>query len=728
MRKKILTYVNLGVLCLCTLVIFIFNVQVSSAAGIVVGNDIATFPTPGNGDLYFTTTLGDPVDITETTMIGEAWGDVAGWISFSGSNYAVTNTCSAGVGTLSGYGWGSTAGWVNFGPHGSGTDQIEIDTDGYLDGYTWSQNFGWIEFDSSTCPGGNGCVQTTNECPADSGGPSSGGGSSGSRPVDSVSPTAPRDPDLPSNIMTCSVAFNPSSTRAGESTLLIWQGRNGVTGNVNNIWPMPGNGTASRKIAPTTTTTFTGTIINTDGESETCSATLAVRQQYLFTFPGFQNPGEAVLGCTDVSASNYSPSATENDGSCIYTGLENEPDTLVDRNNPLISINPLTGEPECSGRNCPREYFGCTDPSALNHDSLALIDDGSCRYTEDPLCVGLACLVSPIDTITFDNAISLGEYIAATINAFGNSRGGVGASGVGVLASIAGMIVTLTAGVSSFSQLLLRIGSFGLSIFVPLGKRPWGVVFDSITKQPIDPAYISVRDETGEEISSAITDINGRFGFMLNPGTYTIFAGKTNYTFPSKKLNGQKATGIYQDLYFGESFTINPQDDIVTKNIPMDAVGVDWNELQKTERGLVTMKYKAHAYLEKAEKVLFPIGFLFTIINILEAQTAFNIFILALYIVTFVLRKKGLKPKSYGRVLQNNEPLAYAAIKAFSSATDVEVAHATTDIYGRYYMLVPAGDYYVTVDKQKSDGSHEEIMRSENIFARRGVIRKIFSL
>ena len=50
----------------------------------------------------------------------------------------------------------------------------------------------------------------------------------------------------------------------------------------------------------------------------------------------------AACGCTDPNASNYDPTATTDDGSCLYAG--------------------------------------CIDPNALNYDPNASIDDGSCLY------------------------------------------------------------------------------------------------------------------------------------------------------------------------------------------------------------------------------------------------------------------------------------------------------------------------------------------------------------
>ena len=53
---------------------------------------------------------------------------------------------------------------------------------------------------------------------------------------------------------------------------------------------------------------------------------------------------DAVMGCTDSTATNYDADATENDNSCVFS------------------------------------IAGCTDTMALNYNSLATVDDNSCEY------------------------------------------------------------------------------------------------------------------------------------------------------------------------------------------------------------------------------------------------------------------------------------------------------------------------------------------------------------
>ena len=73
-------------------------------------------------------------------------------------------------------------------------------------------------------------------------------------------------------------------------------------------------------------------------------------------------------GCTDPFASNYDPSATCDDGSCMTftTGCM---DPTACNYNPMATFD----DGSCNF------LFGCTDPSACNYDPTALCDDGSCN-------------------------------------------------------------------------------------------------------------------------------------------------------------------------------------------------------------------------------------------------------------------------------------------------------------------------------------------------------------
>ena len=66
---------------------------------------------------------------------------------------------------------------------------------------------------------------------------------------------------------------------------------------------------------------------------------------------------DSCIGCTDFTACNYDQNATEDDGSCIY------PNICGSCENNLLC-------------------FGCTDSDACNYNPESFVDDGSCEYPE----------------------------------------------------------------------------------------------------------------------------------------------------------------------------------------------------------------------------------------------------------------------------------------------------------------------------------------------------------
>jgi len=96
----------------------------------------------------------------------------------------------------------------------------------------------------------------------------------------------------------------------------------------------------------------------------------------------YDNIPECSLGCTNPSAINYNPNATEDDGSCIIPGCTNP-----QANN----YNPEATEDDGS---CL--IPGCTYQSALNYNADANVDDGSCQFNFGGGCTDAnACNFDP---------------------------------------------------------------------------------------------------------------------------------------------------------------------------------------------------------------------------------------------------------------------------------------------------------------------------------------------
>ena len=304
-------------------------------------------------------------------------------------------------------------------------------------------------------------------------------------------------------------------------------------------------------------------------------------------------------------------------------------------------------------------------------------------------------------------------------------------TGVAVGASAA-VVTLLFASPLSFGELfLIPLRLWGL-LMVAFGlrkkNREWGTVYDSITKQPLDPAYLTLYDIEGKEITSAITDIDGRYSFLVPPGTYKIIASKTNYNFPSVKLSGKLSDELYHDLYTGDYF--NWTGDVISKNIPLDSVNFDWNEFAKSQQSLTHFYSKKDPLLARISNKFFYVGFAVAILALLFAPRPYNLIIFGVYVALLLVRRFGLRKKKAGMLIDKvtNAPLSFAVVRIFSSTLNVEIAHKVADIDGKYLSLVAKGNYYITIEKKNPDQSYTKVFTSEPFETKNGLINSDFSI
>ncbi len=260
-------------------------------------------------------------------------------------------------------------------------------------------------------------------------------------------------------------------------------------------------------------------------------------------------------------------------------------------------------------------------------------------------------------------------------------------------------------------------------------RKPWGTVYDSVTKAPLDPAYVTLLNNKGEEVASSLTDIDGRYGFVVPPGTYTLSANKTNYEFPSKKLAGTFEDELYTALYFGEPVTVTEEGEIINKNIPLDQNAFDWNEFAKNEQHRLTYFKKRDVIFGKISEMLFVGGFLFSLIALFAQTSVLQIIITLVYVIIYFVRRYDPKLKAKGFISKKDgSPLPFAIIRLLSLSTDQERAHKVSDKVGRYYAIAPNGTYHIVIDEKAADGTYIKHVIQENITITKGYLSEEFKV
>ncbi|MEO8637674.1 MAG: hypothetical protein ABI430_02105 [Candidatus Taylorbacteria bacterium] len=294
-------------------------------------------------------------------------------------------------------------------------------------------------------------------------------------------------------------------------------------------------------------------------------------------------------------------------------------------------------------------------------------------------------------------------------------------------------VVSSSLSFNSLAELLLQLRRFWglLLIFFGIKKRitPWGTVYDSVTKQPLDPAIVSALDISGNVVAESITDLDGRYGFLLSPGKYTLKAQKTHCVFPSERMSGKGFDEIYGDLYFGGMIDIS-SGEIVKKNIPLDPVGFDWNEFAKHDKDLMIFHSKNERIFALVREILFGAGLVFTIVENIFNFSTLNLILSFAYIILCVMYMFGIRGRQYGTVIDSRtgQPLSYAIIKVYTPDKFAVIKSVVSDAYGRYYCLVPPGEFRVEIQKKNADGSYTVIMSKDVSTNKKGIIKESFRI
>lgn len=260
----------------------------------------------------------------------------------------------------------------------------------------------------------------------------------------------------------------------------------------------------------------------------------------------------------------------------------------------------------------------------------------------------------------------------------------------------------------------------------------WSVVYDSKTKLPIDPAYVTVHDTVGVEVASMITDINGRFALVLPQGLYTISVQKTNYVFPSQILNGVSNDGSYSGLYYGTSLQIVDRERAVAVAIPMDPVGTDWNQKEKKRRDIFfhfgnEMNYKG------AELLYVIIGILLAGSLYVHVMNYFYLDLLGLYAVVLidVLLWRVFEPTSYAHSVifdkKTKLPMQFARVTIFNTH-NIQIMRKMSSFEGQFTALLPSGKYYLTIERRNDHGQYSLTYTSPVFRVREGYIGKRFTV
>jgi len=280
--------------------------------------------------------------------------------------------------------------------------------------------------------------------------------------------------------------------------------------------------------------------------------------------------------------------------------------------------------------------------------------------------------------------------------------------------------------VASLSELwliLLQLFRSVLAIFGLRRRRPhWGTVYDAVTKQPLDPVIVElVEAKTGKRVEQAITDLQGRFGFMAQEGTFRLTAKKSHYRFPAEQVSGP-ADEVYSNLYYGEPITLTGTD-IVVPNIPMDPLEFDWNQAYKRKF------IKFHPFRELVSYILqtglFYLGLSWTLLTVVLSPSWFSILCLAVYLVVLLVRWQLPARRMWGRIYDTKTGLVptNAVLELLLPDSTVIMGRARSGSDGRFFLKAQPGTYRLLAYQMSPPGNMMTLLGQRSVsVGRSGVL------
>ncbi|MDD5463232.1 MAG: carboxypeptidase regulatory-like domain-containing protein [Methylococcales bacterium] len=290
---------------------------------------------------------------------------------------------------------------------------------------------------------------------------------------------------------------------------------------------------------------------------------------------------------------------------------------------------------------------------------------------------------------TVGNAINEGAKRTADVLA----APAVQQAGIPALGVITVLNIASTAGYVTLFNYLYFIFTQPLILIGRRKKQKYGVIYNSLSKLPVDLAAVRIKDQSGRIVQTKITDRQGRYSFLINKGQYLLDISKPNYIFPTTLLVNKAQDVDYTNLLTTNKLSYS-SDSVVSNNIPLDPKE-DTRLPKEVKRKIALRKLQGAAALLTT---LLSVGALVLVPS--YQYLGLVVFQVATYVV--FRRLSFRKPtSSFGAVkdISTGKPIKNAIVRILDAQFNRILETQVTDSDGRYAFLVGKGKFYVTVTK-----------------------------
>ncbi len=274
--------------------------------------------------------------------------------------------------------------------------------------------------------------------------------------------------------------------------------------------------------------------------------------------------------------------------------------------------------------------------------------------------------------------------------------------------------------IAKFFSMILALFGIGRK------KRNCGLVYDSVTKEPVSNAIVRIYSTDGTLVATEVTDVYGIFETDIESGQYSIVTQVNNYKFPSMLITGTQDLP-YENIYGGGNFNYDSSSSI-SYSIPVDPL-----DKSNAEYANTITKHKLINLTSSALNILMFIGLVFSIVSYIKLNSTLNLILLIIYVFLIILgmiRRRQARYR-FGTVTDRSGD-SKNGIELGLMETEFNRIYAkrVTNDEGKYRFIVPGGDYkLVSLDPECSlygevlvSGRSKKIMVvSEDLVAERRV-------
>jgi hypothetical protein len=227
-------------------------------------------------------------------------------------------------------------------------------------------------------------------------------------------------------------------------------------------------------------------------------------------------------------------------------------------------------------------------------------------------------------------------------------------------------------------------------------KKGWGVIFDLKKNRAIPFAIVRLYSENGSIKAQTVSDLNGRYHFIVEDGNYTIGVSHSDYILPkadSNLIKEYELTGKYLGglISVKSGFSIAYDIPMISKAVAEEGKNKYWN-----------LKDKFKVLMNKIGLGLNIIGGVFLILALVLSPNAINISLAVLdvliIICIFIINSVNVKNWGYVYDLQNMSKVSGVFIRLFETEGNKLINTQISDGKGRYGFIADEGSYAVIIE------------------------------